>query len=186
MRAASLVFRPPPMFARSPVPAVPGRAARLAAGLVLAALVGCKGALVEVPRVGGALTREFGQPPLVHTRPDDMMEVIFPEEMVRGADSATRHDLAWRVAQFTRTALQDPERVARLEIAYRERRPGRGGPAPREERYVWSMDAVARGDRAAVDGPRNTPPGAAEMGSMSTAAPEPGPYERRGRRMRPE
>lgn len=174
------------MFARRPAVPVSRRAARLGAGLLLAALAGCKGALVEVPRVGGALTREFGHPPLVHTRPDSMMEVIFPEETVQGADSATRHDLAWRIAQFTRTALQDPEAVARLEVAYRERRPGRGAPTPREERYVWSMDAVARGDRAAVDGPRNTPPGAAEMGSMSTAAPEPGPYERRGRRTRPE
>ncbi len=154
--------------------------------LLLAATLGCQGAFVEVPRVGGALAREYGRPPLVHTRPDSMLEVIFPEETVEGADSTTRHDLAWRIAQSTRAALQNPERIARVEVAYRERRPGRGEPTPREERYVWPMTAIARGERAAVDGPRNTPPGAPEMGSMSTERPAPSPLERRGPRVRPE
>lgn len=122
---------------------------------------------MEIPRIGMALSRTFGHPPLVHRLEGNVLEVVFPEELVQGADSAARHELAWRIARETHALVSKPEAVPRIVVVYRERQPrSQRGLEPREERYTWPMAAVGAGNAAAVDGPRATPVGAPEMGSM--------------------
>lgn len=139
----------------------------LLAGL-LVPLAGCDSLFTDIPRVGYELTQTFGEPPLVHRLEDNSLEVIFPESLVEGADSASRHDLAWRIARAAHSHVTDPASVPRVEVAYRARQQRRQATPAREERYAWSMRAVGEGDSAAVAGPRRTPIGAPEMGSMDS------------------
>lgn len=140
----------------------------LLVGLVL--LAACDGLYADIPRIGYELTESFGQPPLVHRVDGNSLEVIFPEELVLGADSASRHDLAWRIAREAHALVGEPGEVPYVKVTFRARQQRRQTTDPREESYRWSMEAVGAGNVAAVDGPRRTPLGSPEMGSGDPAS----------------
>src|SRR5690606_31910165 len=147
---------------------------KLLSCLLAIAVTGCGSLFADIPRIGYELTRTFGEPPLVHRNSNGSLEVIFPESLVEGQDSAARHDLAWRIARETRTHVSAPESVPYVQVAFRARQQRRQRTPAREEGYVWAMPAIGEGNAAAVSAPRRTPVGAPEMGSMDTDwSPEP-------------